>query len=171
MTLLFTPFPWAPLSDEGLEKYGNYVVQGLSQIGFDEYDIQENDFGLPVVSELKVRRLLEAETRLDKLNVLNFYQIRKLVPYDQQEWHIPLSDIVGRVTMILGPEMLAVNDRNRVEIWKLRDLYELIYASNLTWMYLESVDDHMQTLQRRFDFTNSSIEIISKSLAGFNFVT
>ena len=69
MTVLFTPFSWAPLSDGALEKYTNYVVKVFKQIGFETDDIQENDYGLPVVSELKARRLLEADTRLGNSNV------------------------------------------------------------------------------------------------------
>ena len=78
-----------------------------------------------------------------------------------------MPDILDKVTAVLWPEILGVNDSNYVELWKLRDLYELIYASNLTWMHLESVDEHMKTLHQRFNFIDNSIELIGKFLISF----
>ena len=89
------------------------------------------------------------------------YQILKLKPQNQQEWDVPLSDSAEKIKTFLSIDDIRGTVRH-VELWKLRDLYELIYASNLTWMYLENVDDHMQTLKRRFDFIDNSIELISK---------
>lgn len=52
--MLYMPFIWAPLDEESLASYSDYVELVLAGLGITEVDIEINSRGLPIVSKTRV---------------------------------------------------------------------------------------------------------------------
>ena len=52
--MLYMPFIWAPLDEESLAMYSDYVEFVLAGLGITEVEIEIDSSGLPIVSKTRV---------------------------------------------------------------------------------------------------------------------
>lgn len=147
---LFTPFAWASLDDESLEKYSDFVLEFLIGVGFAENDITSNLNGLPGVKLSRVAAVLGDENIVPdekgkRPTWIDFYQLKQLA----------LSNVDANTNWNGVAPALPGVEEDYIDISQIEQIYTKVYHANQTLIGLENVENHLSMLQKRFNFTNT----------------